>query len=350
MNKKQNATITNPEVSRAIQWVGNHDIKALAYIGLANEPKPVTKTELGSAVSSQAGIDVRSFVHTYPHTYMLGEFAVASIADRLHRGAPVTEYEAINEDIALAVVGELLEWSEKHNISLIDMLSSTASKGIGRAPKNSLDLFQILLDGDAIGNYTLDGYDVTDEGWQTAHNTRLKKLVDIGVVVSEDPIVETEILDPTYHGSRPFESLKKSTQSVYEILRIAKSIQPDGKWSIDDLMEIAALHKMFSSDSEKTELEYALTVAFSEASPRNFANTVRKIQIPRRKYAISPEYEDIVHDLLDRVHSVDTADSLQTHIDKAHDLYTTTSSIESIAERGRLASPFARKNKLLSKT
>lgn len=336
---KASALILKQETQDSLDYLSNHDIKALAYPVLVEEG-PLTTTGLARALSKRTGLDL-SCAKTYPDTYYQGGFSEISEGP-LHRGQATRLFTAIREEIGLAAVGALLDWSELNNISLITTLSSTASKG-SRSPVNTIQLLEGMLRGLNVGEITDTRYKNTKEGWGTQHNIRLRRLVDDGLVISEDNLAEFKIYNPKYEGNIPFESLSYGQQKLYLVLQAAFNFNKDEMWTIPRLVRFSISSGLLDPRDEAShnDLSNRLTRVISAANPRYSPGVTDKINLNGRRYKIAPSFENSAADLVERVKQIDTSPSKRnTYARVAREIVNDKESSRRIAQRGLEASPF----------
>lgn len=298
------------ETASAINWLGNNDLKALGYIGLS-EYGEATTTQLGRELAEHAHPDAFSPVSAYPITYAKAGFANIR-AGVGGNGRPANYYSAARVLGALAPIGELLEWSESYDYPLVTALSVTASKGESSAPVNTIQILDGLHKGFTITEMDLPGYTPSGNGSTTAHNTRLKTLVEIGFVTADDDEISVRILDPRYKGSRPFTMLKDGRQGFYRTMQLAKELDPDKTWTIEDLEQMAHRFHFIDEQSENVFAD-ALMRAVSANAPRYAPGVIEKRELKPRKYSIAEDAAEMTQDLVERIIRVDEYDMLPRH-------------------------------------
>lgn len=328
------------EVGSAINYLANYEVKAVGYVALYTEGESTTSS-LGKAIADHSGIIVcKSIVKTYLATYLKGGFA--SVREGVGgNGRRANFYEVANEEIGLPVIGTLLEWADKHNHSLTSVLSATSSKGQSRGPLNKVQIIDGLLKGMNVSSMELPGYRPTWQGWGTSHNTSLKTLVSAGLVEIEDDPNEFKILDPTYRGTKQFMDLKPETQATYHVLRVAKEVNAERSWTVQQLIELAA-DLLLVDKQRTTPLHYSLLRAISTSTPRYFPGAVQKRQILPRQYLLAEDFKAAAADLMERLAKVDegTLSVIKEKTDFATDSYADSETAAKIIQRGIDTSPY----------
>ncbi|GAC1391604.1 MAG: hypothetical protein NVSMB46_04710 [Candidatus Saccharimonadales bacterium] len=322
-----------------LDYIANHDIKAVAYPILVSEG-PLTTTGLARVVSERAGINLQC-VTTYPNTYNQANFA-SIIPGSSHKGQPSNLFRACRVESGLAVVGTMLDWSETHDIPLISALSFTASKG-SRAPVNTIQLLHGLLEGANIGQITDTRYKKSKQGWSTNHNVRLRKMVSDGFIVATNEEPAFKILNPEYKGSKPFSELHETQKNIYKVLSIAQqsSISTQEVWRLSEIENLAFELGLVTSSEERNDFHNRLIRVISERNPRYSPGVTEKIKIEGRKYSIAVHFQDAAADLVERAVSLDMSDSKKRSFgDMAKEIYRDDIAFKRIINRGIKTSPY----------
>ena len=322
-----------------LDYLANHDVKAIAYPVLVQEG-PLTTTGLARVVSERAGLDT-DFVVTYPKTYVQGGFAEIEKGTP-HRGVPRRLFRTTQEDLGLSVTGAMLDWSETHDIPLISTLSATASKG-SRAPVNTIQLLHGMLAGANVGEITDTRYKKTKQGWDTQHNIRLRKMVSEGLVDANDEEPSFKILDPEYKGSKPFHLLDMNQQNLYMVLSAAKNLETNSgqKWTLSEIEHLAVTLFDFSDDKELQDFNKRLVRVVSVATPRYSPGVTEKIELSGRRYSVAPHFVNAAADLVERVIQLDSSPSKQRDFqESAHIISRDSSAIKRVVGRGIQTSPY----------
>lgn len=325
---------------KGLDFLANHDIKAIAYALLVEEGH-LTTTGLANVVAERAGINKLQAPVTYPDTYVQAGFAV--IEQGLpHKGVPRRLFRATQLGAGLAATGAMLDWSESHDISLITALSATASKG-SRAPVNTIQLLHGMLAGVNVGQITDTRYKKTEQGWSTNHNARLQTMLSDGLVVAVDDEPSFKILEPEYKGSKPFDLLHANQQHVYTTLSTAKQSESTSrrKWTITEIENLAESINPFGSPDEKQDFHKRLVRVISAGNPRYSPNVTEKVEMSGRRYSIAPHFQDPAADLVERAIQIDAAPSKQREFrDRAVAQALDEQAVRRIVMRGVQASPF----------
>lgn len=336
--KKVSALELNQDTQNGLDFLGNHDIKALSFPILVEEG-PFTTTGLAKSVSERAG-DELDFVKSYPDTYAQGGFADIT-EGKLHRGVPSRLFTSKNENIGLAVVGAVLDWSECHDISLITVFSNTASKG-SRGPTNTVQLLHGMQNGANIGQIDNTNYKKGPQGWSTNHSSRLHDMEKKGLVKAKDDEPSFRILNPKYTGTKPFSKIDPILQNVYKTLEEAKQLETSKrqKWTLSEIEKLATKKWDFNQEQEKL-FHKKLTLIISNATPKYGPGATEKIDLSKRNYSIADEFKVPIADLIEKVIQVDESSSNKNeYIEKAKYLGKDDSAIKRIVERGINTSPY----------
>src|SRR5581483_2700007 len=109
-----------PETANVLNFVANHDAKAATYTALSQEGD-ITAYQLGSSMAAHTGkLACKTLVRGYLPTFVGYDFADLDYDFGGGSGKQMVRYyRANNEEMALPVLGTLLEWSEEHNESLL---------------------------------------------------------------------------------------------------------------------------------------------------------------------------------------------------------------------------------------
>ncbi len=343
---QRNALQVSPELQDGLDFLANHDIKAASYPVLVSEG-PFTTTGLARAVSQNVGLKLDCVV-TYPDTYHLGGFARIDEGSP-HRGQPTRLFTAIREDIGLPTVGAMLSWSEKYNFPIMTALSTTAGKG-SKAPFNTIQLLEGMLSGANVGEIEHSRYKKAKDGVNTQHNGRLKNLVDLGLVVFDEPEPSFEILDTEYKGITPFDSLSQTQQNVYRILKIAQAVDSEAnkKWTIDSLMKLAGKTALIDqhNPTQFYDFKHRLTRVISAANPRYSPGATETVELAGRRYAIADHFQAAAEDLVERVIHIDRSPSKRhEYTEVAKEIYLDVGMLGRIIKRGVETSPFINANR-----
>jgi len=328
------------ETSDAINWLANNDLKALGFIGLTIIGESTT-TQLARELANTHP-DAFSSVLGYPITYAKGKFAEVR-SDMGSNGRPANFYKATREIGALSLIGSLLKWSETYNFPLVTMLSVTASKGEASAPINTVQILDGLQSNLTITEMALPGYKPNSNGEITAHNTRLKTLVELGMIESKNEPIAVRILNPSYNGSVPFDKLKTGRQGFYRTVLLAKELNPEKEWTVEQLTEIAYKYNFINNRSSQ-DFHSALIRAISSKTPRYAPGVFKKQDLQPKIYTLSQQYASMIHDLIESTIQVDESPKYASESrDYAHDIYHSPDVAFRIAERG-LSNSAYRKN------
>lgn len=331
------------DTAQAINWLANNDLKALGFVGLS-EIGEATRTDLANELKDHVHPDAYDAGKAYPITYAKAGFAdVYEGMGGFNGNRPTSYYTAVHTNEALPVIGSLLEWSETYDFPLVTALSTTASKGKGSAPVNTIQLLDGLRQGLTVPDMDLTGYALDRNGWTTAHNTRLKKLVKLGLVGSSDEPIPVQILDPEYRGNHPFDQLKAGRQGFYRTVMLAKELEPDTEWTVDQLQALARRFR-FIDDASEADFNDALMRAVSIKSPTYAPGVVEKQELKPRRYFINERFGEMVDDLVSRVARVDDSPRYAAEArDYAMDAYRTPDTAYAIAERALNNSPYSKR-------
>lgn len=331
-----------PEIGSAIDYVANTDPKAIGYSALVSEGEN-TASSLANVVANHTGVDAsKPLITGYPKTFRTGGFARSRLGLGAN-GRDATFYRATHENIALPVVGTLIEWADLHKQSLISVLSSTPSKGQSRGPLNTVQILDGLLQGLDIGEMGLPGYKRSSKGYDTSHNSRLISMVEAGLVQEHDDPNEFIILDPIYSGRVPFDRLKSQTQATYQLLARAKEADPQSRWNVARLLDLAEALNI-ANQVGRSALSESLVTAASIGQPRDFPGAIEKIHIKSRKYKIARDFEEAADDLVERLYKINEGKRIVTKqaTDFALDAYLDPIMAAKILERGIAHSPYVK--------
>jgi hypothetical protein len=336
---KASVHIPHPETAEAINYITNYETKAVAFLGLIAMGEG-TKRGLANEVAGHLALPAcRQAVEGFVRVFSDKGFATVEQRKNV-KGRTARYYTATREDIALPPIGTLLEWSDRYDFPLITALSSSPSRGAG-GPVNTLQILETLLQGNRLNETDLPGYKPY-KGTSTAYNTRLDSLVKADLVRTDDGPDTFSILDPTYHGKRPFASLSEEVHAIYAALNKAKQIDPTAEWTAEQIINIALKDNLVSQDM-LPKFRIRLGRAISEKVSDYFPDAIRKIDVRRREYFINPRYREMIEDLVSRVIKVDTS---RRYASKMKELalatYRDRKKAKRIMQRGLENSPYRR--------
>jgi hypothetical protein len=338
---KVNVLQPQPETASAINWLGNHDLKALGYIGLVVLGE-ASSTELGDELKETVHPDAYSSVVAYPKTYAKAGFASVFTESSDWSNRSSYYYSAVHEQGALATIGALLEVSDAHDYPLVTALSTTSSKGKSNAPVNTIQILHGIEQGLRLVDMGLPGYKPDKNGHSTTFNSRIKTLLDIGLIQSIDEPVVFRIMEPRYKGVRPFNYMSEGRQGFYHAARTAKETDPDGVWTVEQIEELAQKHN-FVNDATEADFKDALMRAISKKLPTYSPGVIEKQELKPRKYVIAEKHAEMVYDLIETVARLDTSPKHAKETrDFAMDAYYTPDMAYRIAERGLTNSKYRR--------
>ncbi len=291
----------------AINWIGNNDLKALAYIALAHREES-TAHALAKEINEVVDPNAYASVSGYPISYVKGGFATYEWGEG---GTPGNNYRAkyfraIRVSEALRPIGALIGWSEDYDTALTIALSTTSSKGNGNAPINTVQILDGLHKGIAPTNMRLSGYSPrTGYKYSSAHNTRLETLKDIGWVEERSQERPIRIIDPRYKGTHQFRSLQPGTQSFFKTVALASDLEPDKRWRRSELEELALRSRLVDQDTV-APFRAALSKAIS-AKCTSFPGVFEKQELQNRQFVVKEKFQEMTRDLVERVVMVDSS-------------------------------------------
>ncbi len=328
-----------PETAAAINYVANHDVKGAAYTALAEDGE-MTVTDLAHAVSDQSGVDFYAcerFIGRYPPVYVKAGFASVSV--EVNKSKHTSYYSAENEGGVLPYIGAFEAWSDRFKRPVLPVLGYGGKSEDSKSAVHSLQIIDGLLQGLNVGEMNVPGYVTRGESQKsTVHNTRLEHLVDLELVVAEDASHEFKILDPSYHGAKPFHRLRPETQIAYQAFGIAKGVSPDATWSIQEFTELAQKFNLI--DASKVPVLRRLVGLALSSGANNFRGVVEKRTL-RRKYTLAEDFREAAGTLLELVKKIDGGSQrlARQAEDYARATYSEPDDLARVIRRGMAASP-----------
>jgi len=325
--------IPNPSVSDAIK-LANHEVKGASYVGLVVLGE-ATRGELTRELIARTAVTAcKDFVMNYPFNFARTGFATTD-QYRVPTGQMATHFTPARQDEALPAIGALQEWGEVYETSVIPVFSTASYKGEGAA--NALAIIDALLAGQKVHEITLPGYKPYKEGSNRTYNydLRLDSLVRNGLVVEVEDPNEFEVNDPLYRGVKPFELLSPESQALYQVLMTVKQLNPDSKWTVSRITELAE-HLNLITPQQESKFRHRLVIAASDKKPRDFPGAIHKRPFVPITYGIHEPMREALSDLVERVKRLDRSSdkNLRANSDYALDAYHNPEAISRIVLRG----------------
>lgn len=330
-----------PQTALALNHVVNHECKALTYAALTDQGE---STPVGLAKIIENRTDTNKAMRTSLVSYM-SSFVVAGFASMELKigetGREGKHFTATNHNEALPLVGSMLEWSEQHDESLVRVLGGSNSKSKNKSPMDTVQLFDGLLQELTINEMEPADWKARTGGHDAPHVQRLNKLIKMGLVVDENP-AEFEIYEPKprYHGS-PLDSRKPWTKAAYQTLGIARKIDPDAKWTVEQIRDLAfELELIKDTPHHRRMLKLMITSAVSIKNNTVFRGFTSKIDVAP-KYRVAEDFKEQANDLVERVKTIDTAGSRtkERFASQALEMFDDEETASRIFDRGIQNSP-----------
>ncbi len=251
--------MSDEALGNLVAFVGNHESKALAMSYIAYQPYMILDREIvaqGIADMQRLPLKYEGDEGWVPsasaiENYCTFAFEPAGLIREEHTGRAKMGFAVTKkgETDGWAVAGNLLDFSQRHDIPLKKIFSGTSSQSKAevindadgeflfksRAPINRIKLFRALLSQDkAVRAKDLEELTGVDDSLLIRHIADLKEL---GLVQYETPIKEgakTEfILEHPTDQVPEHEKYKKLTRDTYHVLLE----DPKKEWSIDQVVQ-----------------------------------------------------------------------------------------------------------------
>jgi hypothetical protein len=234
-----------------LNGAGNHELKLLTGAVILSHPDMVyTSTSLRRALLERQGEPALwKFQASIPTQYCEQSLepigAVVTTKVMGESGKMVTGYQANEEhrEQKLALTGSLLGWSLDYpDISLQQVLGTTASNTRVRAPEVRHQIYMSLLTGDDGGNITsifeaLEGLGYRHRASMNIQLTRMRELglIELDTSVGQNPMVTIKHTEYEALSSKLEDALPE-TQAAYAAIR---QIGKDQVTSVNDIVSKA---------------------------------------------------------------------------------------------------------------